>query len=448
MRSRLFSITAAILLSGCSRYGVVDNQPVEQVSGGQGYRLFNYDRQHPIGDVLLVLAFSGGGTRASALSYGVLKALRDTRVDIDGRRIRLLDEVDRISSVSGGSFTSAYYGLYGERIFEDYEQEFLKKNVQGPLTRQLFNPFDIARRMIIGENRSEIAVDYYDKHLFHGATFADIKRDGPFILINASDLEAGEQFVFNQASFDFLCSDLDSFKIARAVAASSAVPVVFDTVVLENHADCGVTKPEWLLQAELRSKHKPRLKSMVRTIDGYFDKENHRYIHLVDGGITDNLGVRPLYMGVNAQGGMSKTIRLMNIEIPRHVVIVVVDASTKKGSGFGLSRKAPSIKQTISSVTNAQLYRYNTETIELIRRNITKWAQEMTTPERPVSIHFVQVSLGDIEDPDERRFFHEIPTSFSLTEKQVDRLIEVGGKLLRRDTEYQQLLQELAGRAM
>lgn len=448
MRFRLFSIIAAVLLSGCSRYGVVDNQPVEQVAGGQGYRLIDYDRQHPIGDVLLGLAFSGGGTRASALSYGVLKALRDTRVDIDGRQIRLLDEVDRISSVSGGSFTSAYYGLYGERIFEDYEQVFLKKNVQGALTRQLFNPFDVARRIISRESRSEIAVRYYDKHLFHGATFADIKRDGPFILINASDLEVGEQFIFSQVIFDFLCSDLDTFKIARAVAASSAVPVVFDTVVLDNHAGCGVTKPEWLLQAELRSKHKPRLKSMVGAIDGYFDKENHRYVHLVDGGITDNLGVRPLYMLVNSQGGISQVMRLMNIKAPRHVVIVVVDASTNMGSGLGLSRKTPSIKQTISSVTNAQLHRYNTETTELIRRSISEWVQEMATPERPISAYFVRVSLDDIDDPDERRFFNEIPTSFSLTEEQADRLIEVGGKLLRQDTEYQRLLQNLAGGTM
>lgn len=65
-----------------------------------------------------MLAFSGGGTRAEALAYGVLEELRDTEVLIDGKPRRLLDEIDLISSVSGGSFTSAYYGLHGDRIFE------------------------------------------------------------------------------------------------------------------------------------------------------------------------------------------------------------------------------------------------------------------------------------------------------------------------------------------
>ena len=86
-----------------------------------------------LGKLQLYLMFSGGGTRASALSYGVLKELAATTVTIDGEQIRLLDEVDLISSVSGGSFTAAYYGLYGEKIFDDFEESFLKRNVDRDL---------------------------------------------------------------------------------------------------------------------------------------------------------------------------------------------------------------------------------------------------------------------------------------------------------------------------
>ena len=94
----------------------------------------------------LMLTFSGGGTRAAAFSYGVLEALRDTRVSKGGRELRMLDEVDLISGVSGGSFTAAYYGFFGDRIFQDFEQKFLKKNVQGDLRNQiLFNPANWTR---------------------------------------------------------------------------------------------------------------------------------------------------------------------------------------------------------------------------------------------------------------------------------------------------------------
>jgi hypothetical protein len=93
-----------------------------------------------MGDVLLLLAFSGGGTRAAALSYGVLQELRDTRVVVGGVEKRLLDEVDLITSVSGGSFTSAYYALYGDRIFADFEPRFLRRNIQRRLLLELVRP--------------------------------------------------------------------------------------------------------------------------------------------------------------------------------------------------------------------------------------------------------------------------------------------------------------------
>jgi NTE family protein len=79
-------------------------------------------------ELFVILAFSGGGTRAAAFSYGVLEALRDTQVTIGGQQRRLLDEVDVITSVSGGSYTAAYYGLFGERIFEDFKEKFLYRD--------------------------------------------------------------------------------------------------------------------------------------------------------------------------------------------------------------------------------------------------------------------------------------------------------------------------------
>ena len=56
----------------------------------------------------MILARSGGGSRASALGYGVLEELRRTEVTLNGVKRHLLDEVDVISAVSGGTFPAAY----------------------------------------------------------------------------------------------------------------------------------------------------------------------------------------------------------------------------------------------------------------------------------------------------------------------------------------------------
>jgi NTE family protein len=108
----------AVITAGCAHYPI--NQPITEVSPDAGYRATQIKAPGNSDNLFLFLTFSGGGTRAAALSYGVLEELRKTEVVIDGRKRSLLDEVDGISSVSGGSFTAGYYGLFGDRIFEDF----------------------------------------------------------------------------------------------------------------------------------------------------------------------------------------------------------------------------------------------------------------------------------------------------------------------------------------
>ena len=141
--SRLFMVVAVSLFvaTGCAHYPV--NAPLAHFDPNYGYEPKNMHQLKESAELMVLLAFSGGGTRAAAFSYGVLEALRDTSATIDGRKTHLLDEVDAISSVSGGSFTAAYYGLFGDRIFEDFQEKFLNKNIEGALLRRtFFNPYN------------------------------------------------------------------------------------------------------------------------------------------------------------------------------------------------------------------------------------------------------------------------------------------------------------------
>jgi hypothetical protein len=132
-----------LFMSGCASYGKIENLPVTESSGAQEYSLRSFTRADKNDDLDLLLTFSGGGTRAAATAYGVMQELRDTTISINGETRRLLDEVDTISSVSGGSFTSAYYGLNGDGIFDTFEDAFLR--------------FDL-------DNRSDNYNDYWDDY--------------------------------------------------------------------------------------------------------------------------------------------------------------------------------------------------------------------------------------------------------------------------------------------
>ncbi len=429
-----------LLISGCASYGVIHNSPQEAVDYDGAYAIRSASHARRADDISLMLAFSGGGTRAAAFAYGVLQELRDTDVVIEGRSERLLDEVDTISSVSGGSFTSAYYGLYGDRIFHDFEKAFLRRNVEGTLVRGVLNPLGWFKET----GRTEMAVKYYEERVFHGATFADMKKKGgPLILINASDLGYGVRFSFVQEYFNLLCSDLSSFPVARAVTASSAVPVLFNPVVVENYKTCKETKPEWLAEVENTASGDPELEQIVDGLKSYYIKDRRQYAHLVDGGITDNLGLRAIYEVIEVTGGSSAFLKKLNRKPPRQLVLISVNASIDPEPEMDISRKQPSLSETINAVTDIQLHRYNTATLGLMKKTTTRWANELTTPERSVTPYFIQISFRDIQEPDHLVFFNKIPTTFSLSDEQVDRLITAGRELLRNNPDFKRFLSDL-----
>ena len=295
--SSMLVVVTLGMLFGCATRPI--NPPMTQVDPNQGYRYEtraahrgNIDTEN-----LVILAFSGGGTRAAAFSYGALEALRRMEViDSKGKKVHLLDEVAIVTGVSGGSFTALAYGLYGEKLFDVYETSFLKRNVQGELIARALNPMNWASLSSPTWGRSEMAAQFYDEILFHDATFADLDRgSGPFVVANATDISTGSRLGFKQRVFDYMCSDLNMVKLSRAAAASSAVPFVFSPVTLNNYGgSCQSALPAWartFSNPATASRPAARMIKQLKELQTYEDGVHNPYIHLVDGGLADRAGV-------------------------------------------------------------------------------------------------------------------------------------------------------------
>ena len=76
----LLSLSLLAFSAGCSLYHYPVNAPLNRYDPDFGYKPKNIAQSREASDLLLLVTFSGGGTRAAAFSYGVLEALRDTRV--------------------------------------------------------------------------------------------------------------------------------------------------------------------------------------------------------------------------------------------------------------------------------------------------------------------------------------------------------------------------------
>lgn len=441
----LMIVIMALTAQGCSTTSVPVNVPVTTLDMNTGYRGLQNSRFQVAGDTALFLAFSGGGTRAAALSYGVLEELRDTIIDSGGKSARLLDEVDSISSVSGGSFTAAYYGAYREKIFETFEDEFLYLGVQQALIRRLLNPANWFRGIFSGFDRTEMAIDYYDRQVFKGATFGDMARQGPpFIEINATDLSNGLRFTFIQERFDLICSDLTDFPLARAVAASAAVPVIFPTVTLKNHANqCNAEASDaWkLLMKADKNTGSNSQEQLTTGLKSYRDENRRPYIHLVDGGIADNLGLRTIserFELINS-AGFAETAG----SIPDKILIVLVNAEVKPERSIDSTAKKPSTGETMSAYTSAQMDRYNQETLDGLREGMKAFETNAAQMGSPTRIYFTEIGFELATVNTVNRFFNNLPTSLQLEELEVDRLVGAGRLLLRHEPTFKRFKEDI-----
>jgi len=456
-----------ICLIACARYPI--NAKLDKYNRTKGYCFENLSSPDNSDSLFVILAFSGGGTRAAALSYGVLEELKKTEIRWEGKNRRLLDEVDVISSVSGGSFTAACYALYGDRVFSEFESRFLKKDIEGELTRQLFSPVNWSRLASPTFDRIDLAAEYYDEHIFNHATFKNLLKKGrrPYILINATDMSQGTRFEFTQDQFDLLCSDLSAFPLARAVAASSAFPVLLSPITIRNYAGgCSYEEPLWVKNAMADRDVSARRFARAMQARSYLDSKNRPFIHLLDGGIADNIGLREPLHAVTSTDGPWSVIRMINRNLVRKVVVVVVNAKTEPDLGLDRKESAPGWKEVLTATASVPLDNYSFETIELLKLNLAQWekdaqarrdCEEALQTQKPgaklpgapavvVDFYPVVISFDTLEDVAERHYFKNLPTSFRLPPETVDRLRDVGARLLKGSLDFQRLLKDVQER--
>lgn len=237
-------------------------------------------RQELKNDVFIGIAISGGGSRSANFSAAAL---------IELGKLGFLEYVNAISSVSGGSITSAYYGLYGrdsKRWNEAAIKERFRANWQRSGILRWMMPHNLLLTGLTRYDRTDVMASVFDSALFDGKTFAALDHTLPTILINSSQLGPGGcSWVFTSENFNAIGSDLNKFAVSEAVMASGAFPGAFNNVTLKDYAA----------------------------------PDSMSFIHLFDGGPTDNLGVSALLREVD---------RLEKEAPLRGCFIFVIDAFT------------------------------------------------------------------------------------------------------------------------
>lgn len=284
MAARAFvGLVAASLIAGCTVFpfdhGTRANQPIgdgiveTRASEAIAPEALPLEPSGS-GRVFIGITLSGGGSRAANFSAAALLELE---------RMGILRHSAVISSVSGGSLAAAYFGVEGDNSARWNEPELRRRlghDFRGDWIVRWLYPHNLLRFWFTPFDRADIMKQVLDDALFDGRTcrMTDMNRELsradqcnsyaapggkpklPHIVINASDL-LGNNFTFTSERFLQLRSRIDTYPVTHAVMASAAFPGAFNNVTLENYEGCG----------------EPRKRC---------------FQHLMDGGPTDNLGVK------------------------------------------------------------------------------------------------------------------------------------------------------------
>jgi len=454
----LAAVVACSWLAGCAS---VHNEPVNEPAHGSVVDQLHlgFKEVADEDDLLIGLAFSGGGTRAAAFSFGVLSEF--DRIPVPRAGDKLIDRLDFISSVSGGSITAAYYGLKKRAALTDFRERFLLQNAEEGIDTTL-SLATMGRALGGGINDQHGFTQWLDRNLFHGATYGQFRQVGPpRVWINASDIYNRVPFVFGATAFTAICSDLTKFPLSNAVAASAAVPVAFAPIVVKAYPDtCTDPLPSWITRAAADRHASPMLRSFASAILRYREGKVP-YIKLLDGGLVDNYGLAGFTISRESSNTPYGPLTPQQAVKLRRSMFLVVDAKAGLSGNWVQSADGPNgvelVKAAIDTTIDASVgasYTAFERTMSDWQNALIKWRCGLSAAERHRygvppgwncrDLKFFVGRLGfDQLDPARAAALGSVPTRFHLPQQQVDEVIAAGRDALRINPTLRDFLKSL-----
>jgi NTE family protein len=465
LRGILAAAALAVWLAGCSGLGP-RSEPLNEPIAGSAENAFAATRTDPTAneDVVLGLAFSGGGTRAAAFSFGVLQEVEGTRIASRTGSHSLLDRVAFVSGVSGGSVLTAYYGLKKRAALEDFRERFLIRNAEDGLSTSI-TPVNLVRALGGGVNDSGTFSRWLSQNLFDGATFADFRKTpGPQVWINASDIYNRTAFVFGESAFIALCSDLATYPIADAVAASAAVPIVFTPVVIKAYPQqCEDKTPAWAVRARHNPNAHPMLRHFADALYGYRSGTT-KYVKLLDGGLVDNFGLSGFTISRLSASKPYEPLAPDQAVRLRRLMIIIVDAGRAPSGDWVQTVEGPSGTELIMAAADTAVAASVNAGFTAFERSMADWQRELVGwrcglpaeqrakygagPNwncRDIKFYVNRVAFDQLGS-ERAKLLNAVDTRFKLPTDQVDMVIEAGRDALRINPGFRAFLQSVGGR--
>ncbi len=281
---------------------------------------------HDEGEVLVGLCLSGGGSRSAYFDACVLEALAKT--PLPGTRKTILDEVDWISSVSGGSLAATYWCLNRRREGFPADDEAFYARMREDMAKD-FEVRGFGRALcgwgfplaLTYYDRGDLIASVWDSNFLDGLTYGDLPPDGPALIVNATSYDTGQRFLFTTLPLEALQGArlfdlLQGRRLLSRGYGKSHVP--FEAMTMET-IDSSIARCP-LSTGIVASAAVPNLIGPAVFHQPERGHQPARDVHLGDGGIYDNHGLETM---------VEVVARRLETGPAKRAIIIAID-----GTGF------------------------------------------------------------------------------------------------------------------
>jgi NTE family protein len=404
MNIRFLVCVLTVVLSGCTAYSYTN---IRQPDPGSEHSraTFNVTTDRGREDTLFILAFSGGGSRAAYWASSVMLKLQQVYAS---EGMNMLDQVDAISSVSGGSLPAAYYAistdpgdppLNGRTWDEDTVKGLMTRNYTGRWFGNWFWPTNIGKFWFTAYDRTDIMAQTLSDNLYDTNPLGtplrmrNLNPARPYLVLNATNGTSnafGRPFTFTAEDFALIGSDINDYELARAVMGTATFPGVFNYMTLKNYRTSTDEKPQ--------------------------------YLHVFDGGNVDNLGLN----------GVSCILATLDSHgtVYDRLVVILVDAYTGKSgvSNDDADSRKPFdfiVDSNFIDATDSLLSTNRIQHISEFEKTFLKRIKEH--PALQGKAVFYHIQFADVKNKDD---LWKIPTNFTISTDNVKLIDNAADTLL------------------
>jgi NTE family protein len=244
--------------------------------------------------------------------------------------------------------------------------------------------------------------------------------------------------------------------------------VVLSPVTINNYGGtCNATIPAWL-QPFFDNDNPPRPAARaIRSLKAekaFGDGVGRPYLHLVDGGVSDNVGMRAVLDSMQVMEALHEAGVPSPLDGMRRIIVLVVNSLSSPATDWDESEDPPGTVDVLLKSAGTPIDAFSYEAVELLRDTAARWqtlrrvrdsaamaankdaavAAALRVPD--AEVFAIDVSFPALKDKAELEYLNQLPTSFVLSAEAVDRLRAAAGKIIMDSPEFQRLLKELGAK--